>query len=138
MIRIMTKEDYSQLIRLWSNTPGVGLRQLDDSLEGISKYIDRNDNTCFVYVVDNEIVGTILSGHDGRRGYIYHLAVREDCQKAGIGSKLVSEALLALRNEKINKVGLVVFNNNDGGNAFWSKLGFDAREDLVYRNKSTK
>jgi len=76
------------------------------------------------------IIGAILSGHDGRRGYIYHVAVKEEYRKRGIGKKLVDEVLKSLKAEGINKVALVVFDNNSSGNAFWESLGFMERTDL--------
>lgn len=134
-IRQMKIEDYDQLYQLWIHTPGMGLNNLDDSQEGIEKFLKRNPTTCFVAEQGNEIVGVILSGHDGRRGFVYHTTVRPDCRKQGIGRKLVTCAMEALEKEGIHKVALVVFERNSKGNEFWEKLGFTAREDLVYRNK---
>jgi ribosomal protein S18 acetylase RimI-like enzyme len=100
------------------------------------KYLLRNPSTCFVAEKDGDIIGVILSGHDGRRGYIHHTAVHESEQRHGIGAALLKAAMNALENEGINKVALVVFNKNEKGNAFWEKQGFTARGDLVYRNKA--
>lgn len=134
-IRNMIIDDYAAVYRLWQNTPGMGLNTTDDSEEGIAAYLKRNPNTCFVAEKSGEIVGAILSGHDGRRGYIYHVAVEPMIQHGGIGTTLVDRAMDALKNEGIHKVALVVFSNNVGGNVFWEKRGFTSREDLVYRNK---
>lgn len=82
------------------------------------------------------IVGVILSGHDGRRGFIHHLAVAENCRRQGIATELLECAVSSLAAEGINKVALLVFNRNEVGNAFWEKNGFTSREDLVYRNKA--
>lgn len=135
-IRLMTTRDYDQLRALWLSTPGMGLNDLDDSREGITKYIARNPNTSFVAEDDGIITGAIMCGHDGRRGYIHHTCVRADRQGQGIGRVLVEAALDALKSEGIHKVALVVFDRNEKGNAFWEKLGFTTREDLVYRNKA--
>ena len=81
-------------------------------------------------------MGVILSGHDGRRGYIHHTCVAEEARQNGIGTQLVDTALAALKAEGINKAVLVVFERNEGGNAFWEKIGFTPRPDLVYRNKA--
>lgn len=135
-IRLMTLPDYEAVYTLWSDTAGMGMRSLDDSLSGIAKFLKRNPATSFVAEIDGKIVGVILCGHDGRRGYIYHTAVNENCRKRGIGKALVETALYALRNEGINKVALVAFQTNDLGNAFWNVLGFIERKDLVYRNFS--
>jgi N-acetylglutamate synthase len=131
----MTIEDYEEVINLWKNTPGMGLNNLDDSKEGISLYLNKNPNTCFIAKEDNKIVGVILSGHDGRRGFIYHTTVAASQRRKGIGKKLVDLALSSLSEEGINKVALVVFNENELGNKFWEDIGFKERTDLVYRNK---
>jgi len=132
----MTINDYSQVYSLWLNTPNMGLNNLDDSKEGIAKYLARNPNTCFVAEKDGRVIGAILSGHDGRRGYIHHTAVEKSEQRHGVGAALLNAAMDALEREVINKAALVVFGDNKNGNAFWEKQGFAARADLVYRNKA--
>ena len=135
-IRVMTPDDYEKVYALWLSCKGMGLNDRDDSKEGITKYLDRNPKTCFVAEEGESIIGMILSGHDGRRGFIYHTAVAEEERRQGIGRALVEAAAGALKNEGINKVALVVFGRNESGNAFWEKLGFTERNDLVYRNKA--
>ena len=137
-IRKMTINDYEGVYELWINTPGMGMRSVDDSKEGIEKYLDRNPETCLVAEVENKIVGVILSGHDGRRGYIYHTAVNDSERKQGLGTRLVNAAIEALKEQGINKIVLVAFNKNKLGNSFWESQGFEERTDLVYRNKSLK
>ncbi len=135
-IRVMTIADYDGVYSLWINTPGMGLNTTDDSKEGIAKYLKRNPTTCFVAECDGEIIGVIIAGHDGRRGYIYHTAVLPNYRNQGIAKKLVDAAMSALDEEGINKVALVAFRKNELGNGFWGKVGFDDREDLIYRNKN--
>jgi ribosomal protein S18 acetylase RimI-like enzyme len=135
-MRLLKISDYQSVYNLWKNTSGMGLRSLDDSEEGIKRFLLRNPNTNFIAVVDEKIVGVIMAGNDGRRGYIYHLTVQNEYRLKGIASALVKDCLMALRAEEINKVALVVFSNNTNGNNFWQKLGFIEREDLVYRNLS--
>lgn len=135
-MRLLKISDYQSVYNLWKNTSGMGLRSLDDSEEGIKRFLLRNPNTNFVAVIDKKIAGVIMAGNDGRRGYIYHLAVQNEYRRRGIASALVKECLMALRTEEINKVALVVFSDNTSGNNFWQKLGFIEREDLVYRNLS--
>lgn len=135
-IRTMTIDDYEEVYNLWINTPGMGLNDIDDSKEGIQKYLKRNPTTCFVALNQGKIVGAILSGHDGRRGYISHTAVDVSERNKGIGKTLVDYALEAMRKEGISKVALVVFKKNDIGNQFWERRGFAIREDLNYRNMS--
>ena len=132
----MSIEDYDDIYNLWTLTKGMGLNNLDDTKTGINIFLQRNPNTCFVATFHNEIIGTIISGHDGRRGYIYHTAVSEKFRKKGIGQKLVTSSLSALKTEGINKVALVVFSKNKLGNLFWEKIGFRKREDLIYRDKT--
>ena len=136
LIRKMTINDYDGVYRLWLDTPGMGLNTTDDSREGIEKYLHRNPNTCFVAEKNNEIIGVIMSGHDGRRGYIHHTAVKISQRAQGVGSSLLDHAMTALNDEGINKVALVVFERNETGNAFWENRGFTIRSDLVYRNKN--
>lgn len=135
MIRTMTREDYSAVYSLWLSCKGMGLNDLDDSEEGISRFLARNPSTCFV-AEDGGIVGAILAGNDGRRGYIYHTAVSPEYRERGIGRELVNAALKALEALGISKAALVVFARNEDGNAFWERLGFTPRNDLIYRNKA--
>ena len=135
-IRTMTIDDYGTVYALWLNTPGMGLNNVDDSREGIAKYLARNPDTCFVAEKNNAIIGVILTGHDGRRGYIHHMAVAENEQRQGIGAALLDAAMQALERAGIHKVVSVVFCENEKGNAFWEKHGFTERHDLVYRNKA--
>lgn len=135
-IRKMEIKDYENVYKLWTSTPGMGMRSLDDSYEGISKFLLRNPETNFVAEKDGTIIGVILTGHDGRRGYIYHMAVDEPYRNRGIGRQLLHSALNALQKEGINKAALVVFKSNEIGNRFWERVGFTQRDDLVYRNMS--
>ena len=135
-IRVMTPNDYDSVYALWINTPGMGLNLTDDSREGIDKYIRRNPTSCFVAVQEDRVVGAILAGHDGRRGYIYHTAVAPDRRKRGVARRLTESAVEALEKEGIHKTALVVFKKNTVGNAFWESMGFTLREDIAYRNKS--
>lgn len=135
-LRLLTIDDYDAVYSLWTGTAGMGLRSLDDSKAGIEKFLKRNPTTCFVAEENGFLAGVILCGHDGRRGYIYHTAVKPDFRRRGVGKLLVDAALNALKEEGIFKVALVVFQTNALGNAFWESIGFDKREDLIYRNKS--
>ena len=136
MIRKMVIDDYDRAYDLWMSCVGMGLNNLDDSKDGIAKFLNRNPETCFVAEEGQTLVGVILAGNDGRRGYIYHTAVRPECRNQGIGTSLVDTAMGALKALGIHKAALVVFAKNKDGNAFWERLGFTSREDLVYRNKA--
>ncbi|MDY3791776.1 MAG: GNAT family N-acetyltransferase [Oscillospiraceae bacterium] len=135
-IRKITIGDYEKMYALWLSCKGMGLNDTDDSKEGIKRFLDLNPETCFAACENDRIIGVILAGNDGRRGFIYHTAVSPDCRGRGVGTALVNAALEALKNLGIAKTALVVFDRNETGNAFWEKQGFTARNDLVYRNKA--
>ena len=131
-IRVMTMEDYEKVYELWMSISGVGIRSIDDSKEGVERFIKRNPTTSMVAVCNEEVVGAILCGHDGRRGSLYHVCVKECYRKHGIGQQLVETCLEALKAEHINKVNLIAFKRNEVGNRFWKGLGWDYREDVNY------
>ncbi len=132
MIRVMTMEDYDGVKALWMKIKGFGIRSIDDSREGVALFLRRNPTTSVVAVEDGKIVGSILCGHDGRRGCLYHVCVDEEYRMRGIGKSMVVKCMEALREEKINKVSLIAFTKNDIGNAFWKEIGWTKREDLNY------
>ena len=128
----MTIEDYDQVYALWKSIHGFGIRSIDDSRDGVERFLKRNSTTSVVAEADGKIVGCILCGHDGRRGCFYHVCVEEAYRKHGIGKQMVAVSMHALREEGINKVSLIAFTENDIGNAFWNKIGWTKREDLNY------
>lgn len=134
MIRKATIDDFDGMYSLWTASAGIGIVPGDDSREGIEKFLLRNPETCFVYENGSGICGTILGGHDGRRGHIYHCAVAEDCRRTGIGRALTDALIEAMRSEGIRKILLVAKADNAEGNEFWAALGFTTRPDLIYRN----
>jgi len=135
-IRLMNINDYDNIYKIWIDTSGMGLNNLDDSREGIEKFLSRNPRTCFVAEDNGNLIGIIMSGNDGRRGFIYHTAVLQKERKKGVGTALVNASLDALKGEGINKVALVVFSENHIGNKFWECQEFIQRNDLIYRNKA--
>ena len=132
MVRIMTIEDYEGVYALWKKIKGFGIRSIDDSKEGVARFLKRNPTTSVVAEKDGRIVGSILCGHDGRRGCLYHVCVDEDYRRHGIGKRMVVFAMKALKEEKINKVSLIAFTENNIGNAFWNTIGWTERLDLNY------
>ncbi|MCL2373080.1 MAG: GNAT family N-acetyltransferase [Defluviitaleaceae bacterium] len=134
-IRKMSIEDYEQIYDIWLIS-GNGLNDIDDSKAGIQKYLTRNPNTSFVAEENGNIIGSIMSGHDGRRGYIQHISVLPSKRNKCIGTLLVNSAIEALESDGITKVALVSFTHNNPGNNFWDKMGFWIRNDLFYRDKS--
>ena len=111
---------------------GFGIRSIDDAREGVERFLSRNPSTSVVAVEDGRIVGSILCGHDGRRGCFYHVCVHRDYRQRGIGKAMAVAAMEALRREKINKVSLIAFKSNEVGNSFWKGVGWTFREDLNY------
>ena len=132
MIRAMTLEDYENVHALWMKIKGFAIRSIDDSKEGVERFLNRNPGISVVAEEDGKIVGAILCGHDGRRGCMYHVCVDPEYRLKGIGKSMVVFAMEALRKEKINKVSLIAFTKNDVGNAFWKEIGWTGRKDLDY------
>ena len=141
LIRPVTIEDYDRIYALWDSTEQSrrALNPVDDSREGIARYLKRNPATCFLAcdaAEPEKALGVILSGHDGRRGLIHHLCVHPDCRRQGIAGLLVEKAEEALQAEGITKIFCLVFKDNDPANAFWEEAGYFLRTNLNYRNKS--
>lgn len=131
-IREMTVGDYDNVYGLWRTIKGFGIRSIDDSREGVERFVRRNPTTSIVAEEDGKVIGAILCGHDGRRGCFYHVCVKEEHRKRGVGKKMVAAAMEALKKEKISKVNLIAFQSNQVGNRFWSSMGWSFREDVNY------
>ena len=140
-IRNVTIEDYDKIHELWNSTEQSkrALNPVDDSRDGIARYLRRNPSTCFLACPaegPQNVIGVILTGHDGRRAIIHHMCVRPDYRRHGIARMLLQKAEEALRAEGITKVFGLVFKDNDTANAFWESQGYTLRTNLNYRNKS--
>lgn len=135
VISSFTMADYPAVMELWRATEGVGLSSADEPAR-IAAYLERNPGISFVARADGELVGAVLAGHDGRRGYLHHLAVRADFRGQGIGTDLVEHCLTALGQAGIDKCHLFVFQSNSGGLAFWRKGGWKDRVELVLMSKN--
>ena len=131
-IRVMTIDDYDEVFKLWQSIHGFGIRSIDDSREGVERFLKRNPTTSVVAVVNKQVVGAILCGHDGRRGCFYHVCVKEGFRKRGIGKTMAVACMMALQKEHINKVNLIAFKTNTLGNHFWQGAGWTFRKDLNY------
>ncbi|EHA1078955.1 GNAT family N-acetyltransferase [Vibrio alginolyticus] len=129
MIREMHISDYSQVIGLWSTTEAMLLRDAG-SKENIGKYLKRNPNLSFVALDGDNIIGAILVGTDGRRGYVQHLAVDSTFRGKGVGAKLISSAVEALSKIGIAKTHLFVANENINAQSFYEKLGWFPRDEV--------
>lgn len=129
-VRNMLPEDYCNVYKLWCSVKGLGIRSIDDSEENIVRFVKRNPTTSFVATYDDKIIGTLLCGHDGRRGCFYHVCVSEKYRNNGIATKMSRAALDALKAEGINKVNLMAFKENEMGNKFWQALDWNMRQDV--------
>ncbi len=130
-----TIELYDEVFALWQQCEGVGLSDAD-SRESIAAYLDRNPGLSVVATDDGRIVGAVLGGHDGRRGFLHHLAVHPDCRGKGLGRRLVEAALDRLKAEGIRKCHLLVFERHSDGQRFWEHLGWERREDIRVMSKT--
>jgi len=129
ILRVLTINDYDRILELWKRTPGMGLSDAD-SREGINAFLERNPGMSFVCVEGEKIIGTILCGHDGRRGYIYHLAVDMAFRKQGIGRQLTRVSLDALRRMGIVKCHLFVYRDNTEAELFYENMEWKKRTTL--------
>ncbi len=127
--RNMSIDDYGGMIGLGRRCDGLLLRD-SDSRAGIDKYLQRNPGTSFVAQLGDELVGTILAGHDGRRGYIMHVAVAKAHRCRGIGGRLLQLSLDALKGEGIEKAHVHVAAENRLGRDYWARRGFHHRGEI--------
>jgi len=128
-IREFAPEDHTAVVDLWRATPGVAVRDVDAPAP-ITAYLARNPGMSFVAVADGAIVGAVLCGTDGRRGYLHHLAVHPKYRRQGIGRRLAERSLHALVNLGIDKCHLMVLTDNPDAREFWSHLGWQTRPDI--------
>lgn len=133
----MTREDYREVADLWQNTEGVGLDAHIDTMEGMASYLSRNAGISFVARQEGQVVGAVLCGHDGRRGYLHHLAVARQWQRNGIGRALVERCLVRLAAIGIRKCNIFLFADNELGKVFWKQNGWGERSDLKVLQKQT-
>ena len=131
-IRVMKSEDYDKLYELWMTIKGFGIRSIDDSREGVTRFLKRNHTTSITAWDGDTLIGAILCGHDGRTGFFYHVCVASDYRQHGVGHRMVHFAMKALQAEGINKVSLIAFKSNEVGNEFWHNVGWVERSDVNY------
>jgi ribosomal protein S18 acetylase RimI-like enzyme len=131
----MTTGDIPDALALWRMTEGVGLRGAD-SPEALGRYLARNPGLSLVAREEGRMAGAVLCGHDGRRGYLHHLAVAASHRRRGIGTALVERCLDALGGEGIEKCHLFVYHHNAAGQAFWRSIGWHSRDDLLLMSRT--
>ncbi|WP_044478154.1 GNAT family N-acetyltransferase [Paenibacillus antibioticophila] len=129
-IREMTINDYDGSIELWKRTEGMALSNAD-SRDSINYYLNRNIGMSFVCVDEEKIIGTILCGHDGRRGYIYHVAVDPKYRGQSLGKKLVENSLKKIELAGIDKCHIMVIADNEIGNKFWTRTEWIRRDGII-------
>jgi len=128
-------ELYDDVLALWQQCGGVGLSGAD-ARESIQSYVARNPGMSFVATADGSVVAAVLAGHDGRRGYIHHLAVHPSHRRRGLGRQLVDKCLQVLRDAGIQKCHIMIFNENSEGINFWKSVGWTPRTDVSVISKS--
>ena len=128
-IREMKIEDYEKAFALWQRSEGLGLSEAD-TRANVERFLARNPSLCLVAEDGGELVGTALCGHDGRRGYLHHLAVAPDHRRQGLGRALAEKCLAGLKAQGITKCHLFVLGNNAPAIDFWKRLGFASRPDI--------
>ncbi|WP_151736353.1 GNAT family N-acetyltransferase [Paenibacillus tengchongensis] len=134
-LREMTIEDYDQMYELWQRSEGVHVSQAD-SRDSIAGYLRRNPGLSFVGESGGRVVGTILCGHDGRRGFIYHMAVDPDYRHQQLGQRLAEASLNGLSAQGIDKCHIFVIDDNASGNGFWQAVGWEKRSGFSVYSKS--
>jgi ribosomal protein S18 acetylase RimI-like enzyme len=128
--------DYDQILALWKRTEGIGISD-SDSREAIASFLKRNPSLSLVAACGSRVIATLLCGHDGRRGYLHHLAVAKAWRRQGIGQSLVKACLAKLHEKSIPKCNLFLFASNRSGRRFWERLGWSVRSDLTLAQCAT-
>ncbi|GAF36305.1 GNAT family N-acetyltransferase [Lentilactobacillus farraginis] len=132
LIRKMKVSDYASAYALWESVPGMNLASLDNSEQGIAKVVNQNPDLCFVAIDGETVVGTALGGTDGRKGYLYHVAVAKAYQGRHLATKLIRKVTAGFKKQGIAKIGLFVVIGNETGKNFWKHQGFKERPDIEY------
>ena len=129
-IRTMKTDDYAEVMALWKSIKGFRIRAVDDDFEHIKRFLERNVGLSVVAIKDNHIVGTILSGHDGRQASFYHVCVDSKFRGENIAAKMVKEAVDRVNAEGISKITLIVFKKNLAGNIFWKSQNWKQNKEI--------
>ncbi|TWT77322.1 Acetyltransferase YpeA [Posidoniimonas polymericola] len=136
-VRPMTIDDYPAVYALWVSTPGVGVDETDER-DPTARFLERNPGLSLVAAdSDQQIVAAVLCGHDGRRGYLSHLAVDERARGVGLGRRLVAECLAALAGQGVGKCNVRIFAENEAAARFWERMGYARRADLAVWQRTT-
>jgi len=133
VIREMKIDDYDSIRGVWESIPGLKLEEAD-SRTGIEKYLTLNPNLSYVAISEDKIIGTVLCGQDGRRGYLQHLCVVDKYRNRGVGSKLLDAAIEQFNVLGLHEIRIFVFKNNEVGNRYWARKGWIVRNDIYVRS----
>ena len=125
----MTIDDYDDIIAMFRATPGITVREVD-SKDATRRYLERNPGLSFVAMVNERVVGCVMCGHDGRRGYLQHLVVKPEHRRHGIGKALVTACINSLKQIGIYKTHLFVLKSNSFADAFWESNGWILRDEI--------
>jgi ribosomal protein S18 acetylase RimI-like enzyme len=132
----MSATDLPEVLELWANTEGVGLNE-SDNVPALGHFLQRNPGLSRIAREDQNLVAAVLCGHDGRRGFLYHLAVSPEHRRQGLGKKLVELCLASLAAQGIQKCNALVYCHNASGRRFWEQIGFRRRDDLDFWQRAT-
>lgn len=135
-IRAMTLDDYDAAVELWQHTENLEMTATDNC-DSMSRFFDRNPGLSSVVLAKDDLIGTILCSHDGRRGYLHHLAVDRRYRRKGIGRTLVERSLSLLAKEGIVLCNIFIIEENDPGIAFWHHNGFNLLEHFGWMQRKT-
>src|SRR5437588_4525814 len=116
--------DYDAALELWQRVEGLEIAEGDDR-ESVANFLARNPGLSRVATDGTAIIGIALCGHDGRRGYIYHLAVDPAYQARGFGKRLMNECLDGLRRAGLKRALILVADDNPRGRKFWRRCGWE-------------
>lgn len=136
LIREMTIEDYEEVYQMWQTTSKRALSKADEKPQ-MERYLKHNAGMSQVAVIDGKIVGTVLAGHDGRRGFIHHMAVMPEYRRNRIGHSLAERAIEKIQSEGIDKTHIFCYQNNETGQSFWRDFGFVKRDDVFVYSFNT-
>src|SRR5438045_6450017 len=117
-------DDYEAVLQLWQRVEGLEVAEGDDK-EGVAQFLARNPGLSRVAIENTKVIGIAMSGHDGRRGHIYHVAVDPAYRRYGLGKRLVQECLDRLRRVGVRRAIILVADNNLGGAEFWKRAGWE-------------
>ena len=135
LLRIMEVSDIPASIELWKNMKGLAIRG-SDNIRDLSEHVKMNSSHNFVAASGDRLIGTVLGGFDGRRGYIYHLAVHEDFRKKNTGRELMERCFQSFKEINVSKCHMMVLSDNTEAQEFYAKIGCELRTEILVYSKT--